>query len=55
MKFHMHDASQRKTSESFGRIKESIVSEIKIKFTNSNYAAISIENGVKNFFSEPTL
>ena len=23
--FHMHDASQRKTSESFARIKESIV------------------------------
>ena len=51
----MHDASQRKTSESFERIKDCIVSEIKIKFDNSNHAAISIEKGVRKVFSEPNL
>ena len=53
--FHMHDASQRKTSESFARIKESIVSEIEINFENSNHVAASIEDGNRKVFSEPTL
>ena len=51
----MHDAFQRKTSESFVRIKESIVLEIKINFDNSHHAATSIENGVRKFSPEPTL
>ena len=55
MKFHMHDASQRKTSESFERIKEYIFSDIMREFDNSKYVSASIENRVIKFFSESTL
>ena len=51
MKFHMHDTKQRKTSDSFERIKEKIVSEIKREFDKSNHVVTSIETGVIRNFS----
>ena len=35
LKFHMHNSSQQKTSESYGKIKESIVLKIQKVFTSS--------------------
>ena len=55
MKFHMHDASQRKTSESFERIRENIFSEINIEFYQSNHVATNIETGFIKVFRKPTL
>lgn len=55
MKFHMHDSQQRKSSESFHRIKESIVTKIKTTFENPAKIAESINSMTLAVLSEPEL
>ena len=55
MKFHMHDSAQRKTSESFGKIKEAIILKIQKTFKDSIDIAESIRNNVKKVFKATEL
>ena len=55
LKFHMHDSSQRKTSESYGKINESIVLKIQKTFTSSRLIAQSISTNVAQVFKSPEL
>ena len=55
MKFHMHDSQQRKSSESFHKIKESIVTKIKSTFENPAMIAESIRSMTLAVLSEPEL
>ena len=51
----MHDLNQKKTSESFSKIKESIVLKIQKTFEKQRIIAESIRSGVEQTFSEPEL
>ena len=55
LKFHMHDSSQRKTSESYGKIKESIILKIQKTFTSSRLIVESISANKVHVFSVPEL
>ena len=52
MKFYLHDSAARKTSELFGRIKESIILQIQNSFVDPIYLSESIIGKVKNGFSK---
>ena len=54
-KFHMHDDAQRKTSESFNKIKEAIVLKIQKTFDEPREVAGSIKKNIKKVFAEPEL
>ena len=54
-KFHMYDSAQRKTSESFGKIKEAIILKINKTFDTPLEIVESIRTGVKTVPTEPTL
>ena len=54
MKFYLHDSDKRKTSESFGRIKESIVLKIQKSFEDTIYLSELIINKCKKTFTKPT-
>ena len=54
-KFHMHDSAQRKTSESFGKIREAIIMTINKTFDTPVEAVESIRTGAKMIPNEPTL
>ena len=51
----MHDLSQQKTSESYGKIKESIVLKIQKTFTSSRLIVQSISTNKAQVFSVPEL
>ena len=51
----MHDSAQRKTSESFGKIKEAIILKINKTFDTALEIVESIRTGVKKAPDEPTL
>ena len=53
LKFHMHDLAQRKVSESFGKIKESIILKIQGTFENPRETAKSLTKNAKSTFPEP--
>ena len=55
MKFHMHDSAQQKTSESFRKIKETIILKIQKTFEDPIDIAESIRNNVKKVFEATTL
>ena len=55
MKFHMHDSQQWKASKSFHKIKESIVTKIKIIFESPSKVVESITSMRLSVLSEPTL
>ena len=46
-KFYMHDSVQRRQSESFGKIKEAIITKIQKTFDDSVDLVSSLENKVK--------
>ena len=55
MKFHPHDSEQRKTSESFARIKKAIVSKIQKTFEDPIAIAKSIVENKKKVFKKTGL
>ena len=52
-KFYMHDSVQRKQSESFGKIKEAIITKIQKTFDDSVDLVTSLESKTKKVYSEP--
>ena len=52
MKFYLHNSTARKTSESFGRIKESIVLKIHESFEDPIYLSESIISECKKIFTK---
>ena len=55
MKFYMHDSAQRKSSESFGKIKEAIILKIQSTFESPVDIVKLLRDGVKRAFNKPTL
>ena len=53
LKFYLHDSDARKSLESFGKIKESIVLKIQKTFDNPIDLSDSIINKVKKIYSKP--
>ena len=52
-KFCLHDSAQRKTSESYGKIKEAIITKIQKAFNDSVDLVTSLESKTKKVYSEP--
>ena len=55
MKFHMHGTDANKKVETFGKIKEDIISRIKRTFKDPLDAACSLKGGKEKTFKEPEL
>ena len=55
LKFHLHDSDARKTSESFEKIKETIVLKIQKTFEKNANLATSIETGVRHEYAAPMM
>ena len=53
MKFYLHDSAARKSSESFGKIKESIILRIQKSFEEHIFLTESIISKTKKVFSKP--
>ena len=53
MEFYLHDSASRKTSESFGRIKEAIILKIQKSFEDPIYFSESIISKKKKTFTKP--
>ena len=49
----MHDSAARKTSESFGRIKESMILKIQMSFEDPIYLSESIISKKNKIFTKP--
>ena len=54
-KFYLHDSAQRQSSESFGKIKESIIMKIQNTFVNPIAIAESLSSGVKKIYNKPVM
>ena len=54
-KFYLHDSAQRKTSESFNKIKESIITKIQKTFDDSVDIVASLEANTKKVYAEPNV
>ena len=52
-KFYLHDSAQRKTSESFNKIKEAIITKIQKMFDDSVGVVASLESKTKKVYAEP--
>ena len=52
-KFYLHDSVQRKQSESYGKIKEAIITKIQKTFDDSVDLVTSLESKTKKVYSEP--
>ena len=52
-KFYLHDSAQRKTSESFNKIKEAIITKIQKTFDDSIDVVESLEKKTKKVYEEP--
>ena len=52
-KFYLHDSVQRKMSESYGKIKEAIITKIQKTFDDSVDLVTSLESKTKKVYSEP--
>ena len=55
LKFNLHDSVQRKSSESFGKIKEAIITKIYLEFDNTIEIVESLKVGTKIVFVKPKL
>ena len=55
LKFNLHDSVNRKSSESFGKIKEAIITRINLEFDNPIEIADSLKMGTKIVFVKPKL
>ena len=53
IKFHLHDSMQRKSSESFGKIKEAIITKISLEFENPIEIVESLKTGTQILFRKP--
>ena len=53
LKFYMHDSAQRKQSESYGKIKEAIITKIQKTFDDSVDLVASLETKTKKIYTEP--
>ena len=53
LKFYLHDSAQRKTSESFNKIKEAIITKIQKTFEDSVDVVESLEKKTKKVYEEP--
>ena len=53
LKFYLHDSTQRKQSESFGKIREAIITKIQKTFEDSVDVVASLEAKVKKVYDEP--
>ena len=54
-KFYLYDLAQRKTSESFNKIKEAIVTKIQKTFDDAVDVVSSIETETKKVYTEPSV
>lgn len=54
-KFHLHNSAQKKTSESFGKIKEHIILKIKKTFDTPLEVAESLKTGTRTVTLEPNM
>ena len=52
MKFYMHDSAQRKSCESFGKIKEGIILKIQSTFESPVDVVKSLRDGAKKSFTK---
>ena len=55
LKFYLHDSQLRKSSESFTKIKEAIITKIKKTFENPNAIAESLSSNKRKTFTKPEL
>ena len=55
MKFHMHGTDANEKAETFGKIKEDIISRIKRTFKDPLDVASSLKDGKEKTFKEPEL
>ena len=55
LKFNLHDSVNRKFSESFGKIKEAIITRINLELDNTIEIADSLKMGTKIVFVKPKL
>ena len=53
LKFYLHDSIGRKQSESFGKIREAIITKIQKTFEDSVDIVASLEARTKKVFDEP--
>ena len=53
LKFYLHDSAQRKTSESFNKIREAIIIKIQKIFEDSVDIVASLEAKAKKVYEEP--
>ena len=54
LKFHLHDSTQRKSSESYGKIFDAIIVKIQKSFDDSLDIVTSIETKTKKTFEKTT-
>ena len=54
LKFHLHDSTQRKTSESYNKIVEAIITKMQKTFDDLIDIVNSLETKTKKVFTEPT-
>ena len=52
IKFHLHNSQQRKSSESFTKIKEAIITKIKKQYKNPNPIVESFSSNYKKTFTK---
>ena len=55
LKFYSHDSAQRRTSESFNKIREAIITKIQKTFEDSVDVVASLEAKAKKVYAEPTV
>ena len=55
LKFYLHDSANRKTSESFNKIREAIITKIEKTFADSVDVVASLEAKTKKVYDEPDM
>ena len=55
LKFYLHDSANRKTSESFNKIREAIITKIQKTFADSVDIVASLEAKTKKVYDEPNM
>ena len=55
LKFYLHDSANRKTSESFNKIREAIITKIQKTFADSVDVVASLEAKTKKVYDEPNI
>ena len=55
LKFYLHDSANRKTSESFNKIRDAIITKIQKTFADSVDVVASLEGKTKKVYDEPSM